>query len=34
MRLSHPEDFGVAESDDRYYYSIEVSVKVFTTPEK
>jgi hypothetical protein len=34
MRLSHPEDFGVAESDDRYYYSIEVSVKVFTSPEK
>jgi len=34
MRLSHPEDFGVAESSDRYYYSIEVSVKVFTAPEK
>jgi len=33
MRLSHPADFGVAESDDRYYYSIEVSVKVSTSPE-
>ena len=33
MRLSHPADFGIAESSDRYYYSIEVSVKV-ETPEK
>jgi GWxTD domain-containing protein len=33
MRLSHPADFGVAESADRYYYSIEVSVRVLT-PEK
>ncbi len=32
MRLSRPADFGVAESSDRFYYSIEVSVKV-STPE-
>jgi GWxTD domain-containing protein len=33
MRLSHPADFAIAESADRYYYSIEISVKV-STPEK
>jgi GWxTD domain-containing protein len=34
MRLSHPADFGIAESSDRYYYSIEVSVKVSTFEKK
>src|SRR3989442_2779922 len=33
LRLNRPEDFGVAQSDNRYYYSVEVSSRVFT-PEK
>src|SRR3989454_4175177 len=33
LRLTRPEDFGIAQSDDRYYYSVEVSSRVFT-PEK
>jgi GWxTD domain-containing protein len=34
LRLGHAEDFGVAQSDDRYYYSIEVAVRVMTPDHK
>jgi GWxTD domain-containing protein len=34
LRLSHPGDFGVEQSQDRYYYSIEVSIRVLTPAGK
>jgi GWxTD domain-containing protein len=34
LRLGHAQDFGVAQADDRYYYSIEVAVRVMTPDHK
>lgn len=34
LRLTQPEDFAVAQSEDRYYYSLEALVKVMTPDGK